>query len=166
MGTNGLLIETRELGKTYEMGSEKIEALRQVNLRIERNEYVAIMGPSGSGKSTLMNLLGCLDTPTAGEYLLQGRSIGRTHDEAFERESGIEIRHYHRATLSWLLVNFAEPTRRLLLGPEAAASRSSSDGPSRGERRTDSTHARTAATPYAARPCNTMPYPARDCKTM
>ena len=64
------LIETRDLWKTYVMGDEEIHALKGVSISIERGEYVAIMGPSGSGKSTLMNLIGCLDTPSKGTYLL------------------------------------------------------------------------------------------------
>jgi len=71
------LIETADLWKTYVMGLEEIHALRGVSLSIERGEYVAIMGPSGSGKSTLMNLIGCLDTPSKGSYLLNGKEVAR-----------------------------------------------------------------------------------------
>jgi putative ABC transport system ATP-binding protein len=113
MGANGLLIETRDLGKTYDMGSEKIAALREVNLKIERNEYVAIMGPSGSGKSTLMNLLGCLDTPTTGEYLLQGRAIGRTHDDELaeirNREIGFVFQTFNLLARATALQNVELP---------------------------------------------------------
>src|SRR3974390_3596014 len=67
------IICTEDLWKTYDMGSEQqVQALRGVNIRIQHNEYVAIMGPSGSGKSTLMNLIGCLDTPSDGSYWLNG----------------------------------------------------------------------------------------------
>ena len=70
------LIQTRDLSKTYEMGEhQEVRALCGVDLTIRRNEYIAIMGPSGSGKSTLMNLLGCLDTPSSGEYYLGGRLV-------------------------------------------------------------------------------------------
>jgi putative ABC transport system ATP-binding protein len=75
------LIETRDLWKTYDMGGEQIHALRGVSLHIERGEYVAIMGPSGSGKSTLMNLIGCLDTPSRGSYLLNGKQVGAMNDD-------------------------------------------------------------------------------------
>jgi putative ABC transport system ATP-binding protein len=74
------LIETRDLWKTYVMGSEEIHALRGVSMEIERGEYVAIMGPSGSGKSTLMNLIGCLDTPSKGSYLLNGKQVSQMND--------------------------------------------------------------------------------------
>jgi putative ABC transport system ATP-binding protein len=71
----GIVIRTEALWKTYEMGAEKLHALRGVDLDIHKGEYVAIMGPSGSGKSTLMNLIGCLDTPTSGKYWLAGRLV-------------------------------------------------------------------------------------------
>ena len=76
-----VLIETHNLWKTYEMGAEKVHALRGASISIEKGEYVAIMGPSGSGKSTLMNLIGCLDTPTQGEYLLNGKKVNQMNDD-------------------------------------------------------------------------------------
>ena len=85
------LIETRDLWKTYEMGSEKIHALRGVSIQIERGEYVAIMGPSGSGKSTLMNLIGCLDTPSVGSYLLNGKNVSGMNDDELARIRNEEI---------------------------------------------------------------------------
>ncbi len=85
------LIETRDLWKTYVMGSEEIHALRGVNIEIERGEYVAIMGPSGSGKSTLMNLIGCLDTPSKGTYLLNGKEVSRMDDDELARIRNEEI---------------------------------------------------------------------------
>ncbi len=85
------LIETHDLWKTYEMGSEKIHALRGVSIQIERGEYVAIMGPSGSGKSTLMNLIGCLDTPSVGSYLLNGKNVGGMNDDELARIRNEEI---------------------------------------------------------------------------
>jgi len=85
------LIETRDLWKTYVMGAEEIHALRGVDLVIERGEYVAIMGPSGSGKSTLMNLIGCLDTPSRGSYLLNGKLVSQMNDDELARIRNEEI---------------------------------------------------------------------------
>jgi putative ABC transport system ATP-binding protein len=85
------LIETRDLWKTYVMGSEEIHALRGVSVQIERGEYVAIMGPSGSGKSTLMNLIGCLDTPSKGTYLLNGKEVSQMNDNELARIRNEEI---------------------------------------------------------------------------
>jgi putative ABC transport system ATP-binding protein len=85
------LIETLDLWKTYAMGSEEIHALRGVSIQIERGEYVAIMGPSGSGKSTLMNLIGCLDTPSKGSYLLNGKQVSQMNDNDLARIRNEEI---------------------------------------------------------------------------
>jgi putative ABC transport system ATP-binding protein len=85
------IIETRDLWKTYVMGSEEIHALRGVSINIERGEYVAIMGPSGSGKSTLMNLIGCLDTPSQGSYLLNGKQVSEMNDNELARIRNEEI---------------------------------------------------------------------------
>ena len=85
------IIRLRELARRYEMGGETIHALRGVSLDIQRNEYVAIMGPSGSGKSTMMNVLGCLDTPSSGEYWLNGHEVSRLSDDALARVRNREI---------------------------------------------------------------------------
>jgi len=85
------LIETVDLWKTYVMGAEEIHALRGVSLQIERGEYVAIMGPSGSGKSTLMNLIGCLDTPSKGSYLLNNKHVSQMNDNELARIRNEEI---------------------------------------------------------------------------
>jgi putative ABC transport system ATP-binding protein len=85
------LIETEDLWKTYQMGDEQIHALRGVTLQIGGGEYVAIMGPSGSGKSTLMNLIGCLDTPSQGRYLLNGKEVSTMNDNELARIRNEEI---------------------------------------------------------------------------
>jgi putative ABC transport system ATP-binding protein len=85
------LIETSDLWKTYVMGQEEIHALRGVSISIEHGEYVAIMGPSGSGKSTLMNLIGCLDTPSKGSYVLNGQEVARMDDNELARIRNEEI---------------------------------------------------------------------------
>jgi putative ABC transport system ATP-binding protein len=86
------IICTDDLWKTYDMGSEQqVHALRGVNIRIQRNEYVAIMGPSGSGKSTLMNLIGCLDTPSKGNYWLNGQLVSELDDDELARIRNKEI---------------------------------------------------------------------------
>jgi len=86
------MICTEDLWKTYDMGSEQqVQALRGVNLQIQRNEYVAIMGPSGSGKSTLMNLIGCLDTPSKGNYWLNSQLVSELDDDELARIRNKEI---------------------------------------------------------------------------
>jgi putative ABC transport system ATP-binding protein len=86
-----LVIQMRDLARRYVMGAETVNALRGVTLEIRRNEYVAIMGPSGSGKSTMMNLIGCLDTPSEGEYWLNGQEVSRMPDDALARVRNREI---------------------------------------------------------------------------
>jgi len=85
------VIQVENLAREYQMGAERVQALRGLTLTIRRNEYVAIMGPSGSGKSTLMNLIGCLDTPTAGSYWLSGQEVSRLSDDALARVRNQEI---------------------------------------------------------------------------
>lgn len=85
------VIVTRNLQREYDMGGEVVRALRGVDLTIRKNEFVAVMGPSGSGKSTLMNLIGCLDSPTAGEYWLNGHRVSELADDELARIRNKEI---------------------------------------------------------------------------
>jgi putative ABC transport system ATP-binding protein len=87
----GVVIQTHNLWKTYVMGDQEIHAVSGVDLTIRRGEYVAIMGPSGSGKSTLMNLIGCLDTPTSGEYFINGQLVSDLSDDELARIRNKEI---------------------------------------------------------------------------
>jgi putative ABC transport system ATP-binding protein len=86
-----LLIAMREIWKTYDMGAEKVHALHGVSFDVRRGEYVAITGPSGSGKSTLMNLIGCLDTPTKGQYWLNGKNVSEMDDDELARIRNQEV---------------------------------------------------------------------------
>lgn len=85
------IIDIKSITKLYEMGAEKLYALKGVDVVIERNEYVAIMGPSGSGKSTLMNIIGCLDTPTSGNYILNGKDVHEMDDDELAEIRNKEI---------------------------------------------------------------------------
>jgi putative ABC transport system ATP-binding protein len=86
-----MLIDIRDITKVYDMGEERVRALDGVTVGIERGEYVAIMGPSGSGKSTLMNLIGCLDTPSSGSYVLNGREVAQMSDDELAQIRNEEI---------------------------------------------------------------------------
>ena len=88
---NGPIIHAEDLWRTYEMGAEEIHALRGVSFTIQKGEYVAVMGPSGSGKSTLMNLIGCLDTPTSGSYVLIGKTVSEMNDDELAAVRNREI---------------------------------------------------------------------------
>ena len=85
------VIHTRDLWRTYQMGAEEIHALRGVSFDVGPNEYLAVMGPSGSGKSTLMNLIGCLDTPSRGEYYLRGKLVSQMNDDELAAVRNREI---------------------------------------------------------------------------
>ena len=92
------VIQTEELGKTYRIGNVEIHALRSVTVQIDANEYVALVGPSGSGKSTLMNLIGCLDTPSRGRYLLKGEDVSRLSDN--------ELAHIRNTQIGFVFQTF------------------------------------------------------------
>src|SRR6516165_6677386 len=87
----GIVIRTYDLWKTYIMGEQEINAVSGVDVEIKRGEYVAIMGPSGSGKSTLMNLIGCLDTPSSGQYYINGNLVSEMSDDALARIRNKEV---------------------------------------------------------------------------
>ena len=107
------MIELSGIVKTYTMGEETVRALAGVDLSIARNEYVALTGPSGSGKSTLMNLLGCLDTPTDGRYLLNGHDVAHMDDDALarvrNREIGFVFQSFHLLPRQTVLQNVMQP---------------------------------------------------------
>lgn len=88
---NEVLIKIKGIRKIYQVGNQEVRALNGVDLIIRKNEYVAIMGPSGSGKSTLMNLLGCLDTPTEGSYILNGTDVSQMRDDQLAEVRNKEI---------------------------------------------------------------------------
>jgi putative ABC transport system ATP-binding protein len=90
-GKADMLIGMQNIWKTYDMGSEKVHALHGVSFEVQRGEYVAITGPSGSGKSTLMNLIGCLDTPSQGDYWLNGKNVAQMDDDELARIRNQEV---------------------------------------------------------------------------
>jgi putative ABC transport system ATP-binding protein len=111
--TTPYVIQTTNIAKEYVMGTEHIHALRSVSITIERGEYVAFMGPSGSGKSTLMNIVGCLDTPSSGQYILNGQDVSRMSDnqlaEVRNKEIGFVFQTFNLLPRSTALENVALP---------------------------------------------------------
>jgi putative ABC transport system ATP-binding protein len=120
--TFGPLIQAEDLWRTYQMGAEEIHALRGVTFTVPKGEYVAIMGPSGSGKSTLMNLIGCLDTPTRGRYVLRGKVVSEMDDDDLaairNREIGFVFQTFNLLPRATALHNVELPLVYAGLGKE------------------------------------------------
>ena len=108
-----ILLEFKNIGKKYKIGTEEINALDRIDLKINKGEYVALMGPSGSGKSTLMNIIGCLDTPSYGEYFLNGKEVSKMSDnelaEIRNKEIGFIFQTFNLIPRSNALDNVALP---------------------------------------------------------
>ncbi|MCI1267726.1 MAG: ABC transporter ATP-binding protein [Saprospiraceae bacterium] len=107
------MIEVKKLQKRYLMGDEVIDALKSIDLKVQKNEYLALMGPSGSGKSTLMNLIGCLDSPTSGEYILHGIDVSKMSDSELadvrNKEIGFVFQTFNLLPRMTALENVALP---------------------------------------------------------
>lgn len=107
------LLELKNISKSYPIGAETVHALRSVTLKIDKGEYVALMGPSGSGKSTLMNILGCLDSPSGGEYMLNGKEVSKMSENELadirNREIGFIFQTFNLIPRSTALDNVALP---------------------------------------------------------
>jgi putative ABC transport system ATP-binding protein len=125
--SNSVVIDIDDITKDYVMGEEIVRALRGVSLRIDRNEYIAIMGPSGSGKSTLMNMLGCLDTPTSGRYEFNGRNVAEMNDDELaairNREIGFVFQTFNLLPRADSLRNVELPLIYAGIAPETRKER-------------------------------------------
>ena len=109
------IIKTVELKRSYEMGTQSVEALKGIDLNVQPGEFIAIMGPSGSGKTTLMNIIGCLDTPTSGKYLLNNQEVSTLLDDDLamirNKEIGFVFQSFHLLARSSALDNVMLPLK-------------------------------------------------------
>ncbi|MDR2224151.1 MAG: ABC transporter ATP-binding protein [Flavobacteriaceae bacterium] len=108
-----VIIDIRDIKRNFKLGNEEVKVLKGVNLQIERGDYVALMGPSGSGKSTLMNILGCLDTPTSGQFVLNGKDVSKLNDDELaeirNKEIGFVFQTFNLLPRTTALDNVALP---------------------------------------------------------
>ena len=118
------IIDTKDISKTYDLGANSVEALKEVSFSIKKGEFISIMGPSGSGKSTLMNIIGCLDSPTNGTYLLNERDVSKLEEEELakirNKEIGFIFQKFHLLARSSALENVALPLKYASLEKEKA----------------------------------------------
>ena len=110
-----MIIKTNQLKRSFSLGSETVEALKGIDLEVSKGEFISIMGPSGSGKTTLMNIIGCLDTPTSGEYLLNNQSVNNFSDDELARirnkEIGFVFQSFHLLAKNSALNNVLLPMK-------------------------------------------------------
>lgn len=116
------IIDTKDISKTYDLGANSVEALKEISFSIKKGEFISIMGPSGSGKSTLMNIIGCLDSPTKGTYLLNERDVSKLEEEELakirNKEIGFIFQKFHLLARSSALENVALPLKYASLEKE------------------------------------------------
>ena len=122
-----MIIKTNQLKRSFEVGSETVEALKGIDLEVSKGEFVSIMGPSGSGKTTLMNIIGCLDTPTSGEYFLNNQLVNDLNDDELARirnkEIGFVFQSFHLLAKNSALNNVLLPMKYPGADPDEAESR-------------------------------------------
>ena len=110
-----MIIQTKDLYKEYQIGSEKIQAIKNIDLSVEKGEFISIMGPSGSGKTTLMNIIGCLDSPTSGTYHLNGKLVSQLQDDELasirNKEIGFVFQSFHLLSKNSALENVMLPLK-------------------------------------------------------
>ncbi|NDD48599.1 MAG: ABC transporter ATP-binding protein [Alphaproteobacteria bacterium] len=122
-----MMIEVSNIKKVFQLGQQKVEALKGINLKVEKEDFVSIMGPSGSGKTTLMNIIGCLDTPTSGSYFLNNQLVSELDDDALAKirnqEIGFVFQSFHLLAKNSALDNVLLPTKYAGINIDVATKR-------------------------------------------